>query len=81
MEKAIAMKEKYHYKNYCLLSTIKNLNKEIEIDKLKFHFPKNKIWIDDVDVDKILISNMVPFGKKRYKYFISLSHCVYCFQK
>ena len=30
----------------------------------------NSIWTDDVDIDKMLISKKVSFGKKGYKYFI-----------
>ena len=32
--------------------------------------PKNLILIDNVDIDKTLISNNVSFGKKSCKYFI-----------
>lgn len=48
------------------------MNKEIlrfddnEIDKHKFHLPKNSILIDDADVDKILISDKGSFGKKGF---------------
>ena len=38
---------------------------EIKIEKCKFHYHKNLID----DVDKILISNKVCFGKMGYKYF------------
>ena len=44
------------------------MNKEILIfpdnvtDKHKFHYPENSIWIDDVHVDKTLVSNNVSFG-------------------
>ena len=56
-------------KNYFLLPLVQNMNKEflifgnIEIDKCKFHYPKNPIWIDDVDIDRILISSKVSFDK------------------
>ena len=33
------------------------------IDKHKFYYIKNRIWLDDVDIGKILISNKVSFGK------------------
>ena len=46
------------------------LSRNIKIGKLKFHYRKNQIWINDVDIDKILISNKVSFGKNGYKYFI-----------
>ena len=34
----------------------------IGIVKLKFHYPKNPILIDDVDIDKIFISSKASFG-------------------
>ena len=40
----------------------------IAIDKCKFHYPKNPVWIKDVDIDKILISNKVSFGKNGYNF-------------
>ena len=54
---------------------------DIGIDKGKFHYP---IWIDDVDIDKMLISNKISFGEKGYIYIllvtktmiIKLSHSV-----
>ena len=52
------------------------MNKEILlfgniwIDKRKFHYLKNQIWMNDVDTDKILISNEVSFGESVYKHFI-----------
>ena len=36
---------------------------DIEIERCKFHYYKNSILIDDVDINKILIS-------------IKLSHCI-----
>ena len=52
------------------------INKEILVfgdsrtNKRKLHYPKNSILIDDIYVDKILISNKVFFVDKGYKYFI-----------
>ena len=52
------------------------MNKEIFIfddivmDKCRFHYPKIPIWINNVDIDKIMISDKVSFGKlgnKKYK--------------
>ena len=40
------------------------------INKHKFHYDKNPVLIDDVNIDKILLSNKVSFSKKGYKYFI-----------
>ena len=44
--------------------TIKKLG-DIEIQKLKNHYHKG-----DVDINKIVVSNKVCFGKKRFKGFI-----------
>ena len=43
---------------------------DIEIQKQKFHQHKGLISIKNIDIDKILVSNKVPFGKKRFRYFI-----------
>ena len=42
----------------------------IEIDKRKFNYHESTIFIDDIDVGKISISEKVSFIKKGYKYFI-----------
>ena len=33
--------------------------------KTKFHYSKNPVWIDDADIDKILISKKVYFGIRK----------------
>ena len=43
---------------------------DIEIQKQKFHQHKRPISIKDVDINKIVVSNKVFFGKKGFKYFI-----------
>ena len=43
---------------------------DTEIEKHKFHNHKNLIPIYDVDINKIIVSNRVSFGKKGFKYFI-----------
>ena len=35
---------------------------DIEIEKQKFHSHKNQISIYDVNIDRIVVSNKVPFG-------------------
>ena len=42
---------------------------DTEIGKRKFHQHKSHISIDNTDVNKIVISNKVSFGKKDFKYF------------
>ena len=39
----------------------------IEVEKS--HQCKSPISINDVDISKIVVTNWVPFGKKRFKYF------------
>ena len=41
---------------------------DIEIQKQKFHQDKGPISIKNIDINKIVVSNMVSFGKKRVKY-------------
>ena len=54
---------------------------DIKIDKYKFHHNKTPIFLKDVDIEKVLVSNKVYFGEKNYKYFIGylyykLSHYI-----
>ena len=44
---------------------------DIEIQKQKCHQPKPPILIKNIDIDKIVVTNKVSFGKKAFKYFIS----------
>ena len=43
---------------------------DIEIEKQKFHQHKEPISIKNIDINKIVVSNKVSFGKKGFKYFI-----------
>ena len=43
---------------------------DTEIEKKKSHCHKNTILIDDVYIDKMLISNNTSFGKKGFIYFV-----------
>ena len=38
--------------------------------KYKFHYSKYPFGINTVDIDKIMISNKVSFGKKGFIYFL-----------
>ena len=38
----------------------------IELEKYKFHQHKSPISIYDVNIDKIVVSDKVPLGKKRF---------------
>ena len=41
---------------------------DTEIEKYKFHQYKSPISIDNIDVNKIVVSNKISFGKKNFKY-------------
>ena len=43
---------------------------DTEIEKHKFHQHKNPILRNDIDINKIVVSNKVSFGKKGFKYSI-----------
>ena len=43
---------------------------DIKIPKQKFHQHKRPISIKNIDSDKTVVSNKVPFGKNGFKYFI-----------
>ena len=44
--------------------------RNIEIEKNKFYRNKTPIFLKDVDIEKVLVSNKISFGEKSYKYFI-----------
>ena len=43
---------------------------DIEIQKQNFHQHKEPIFIKNININKIVVSNKVSFGKKGFKYFI-----------
>ena len=43
---------------------------DTEIEKCKFHQYERPISIDSIDIDKIVVSNKISFGKKDFKYFV-----------
>ena len=43
---------------------------DIEIQKQIFHQHKEPISIKNIDINKIVVSNKVSFGKEAFKYFI-----------
>ena len=47
---------------------------DIEMEKQIFHQHKRPISIKDININKIVISNKVSFGKKGFKYFIGYKH-------
>ena len=46
----------------------------IETEKKKFYRNKTPIFLKDVDIKKVLVSNKISFGEKNYKYFIGYLH-------
>ena len=40
------------------------------MEKCKFHENKSRILINDIDINKIVVSNKFLFGKQDFKYFI-----------
>ena len=44
---------------------------DTEIEKNKFYQWKIKTFLKDVDTEKVLESNKIPFAEKKYKYFIA----------
>ena len=46
-------------------------DKNITFDiKFNFHQQKSPILIQDVKIDRTVVSNKVPLGKKSFKYFV-----------
>ena len=43
---------------------------DTEIEKLKFYQQKSPISIGDVDINNMIVSNRVSFGKKSFKFSI-----------
>ena len=43
---------------------------DTEIGEHKFHQYKSSIWINGIDVNKIVVSNEFPSGRQDFKYFI-----------
>ena len=41
----------------------------IEIEKNKYYHNKHPIFLKDVDIEKVLVSNKIPSDGKNYKYF------------
>ena len=37
---------------------------DIEIEKIKFYYHENLNFLKDVDIEKVLVSNEISFGKK-----------------
>ena len=49
---------------------------DIEIKKQKFHKYKRPISIKNIDINEIVVSNKVSFGKKGFKYLIGYKDAI-----
>ena len=45
-----------------------------ETEKSKFCHHKTPVFLKDVDIEKVLVSNKISLVKKNYKYFIGYLH-------
>ena len=52
--------------------TIMKLKKKTNFTAIYCH--KAPIFLKDVDIEKVLVSNKISFGEKNYKYFIGYLH-------
>ena len=43
---------------------------DIKIEKNEFYRLKSPIFLRDVDIEKVLVSNKIFFSEKDYRYFI-----------
>ena len=46
----------------------------VEIEKNKFCHHKTPIFLKDVDIEKVHVSNKISFGERNCKYFIGYLH-------
>ena len=51
---------------------------DIELKSDKFFRHNSPVLLREVDTEKVLVSNKIPFGEKNYKYFID---CLYNYHK
>ena len=73
--KAYIKAKNYWFKKYKFLKAYIKMEKvitfgDIEIYKQTFHQHKEPTSLKNVDIDKIVVSKKVSFGKKGFKYFI-----------
>ena len=62
---------------------------DVKAEKHKFHCYKSRIVLEDVDLDNVLISSKISFGKKKLKntllvtcvMIIKLNHYIKCFRR
>ena len=47
---------------------------DTEIEEFEFHQYKSPISINDLDINKIIVSNKFPFGNQDFRYFIGYKY-------
>ena len=47
---------------------------DTEIKKYNFHRNESPILISDIDINEIVVSNKLPFGKEDFRYFIGYKY-------
>ena len=63
-------KKAEHYKAWKFIITLEIAKEiltfgDIEIEKNKFYANKTPIFLQDVDIEKVLVSNKISFGEKK----------------
>ena len=48
---------------------------DIETEKNEFYCHKTPIFLEDADLEKVLVSNKISFGEKNYKHFFGYLCC------
>ena len=84
LESWFKWKKVEHYKLKKCIKKIKSIYKNGQknitfdyytvIEEYEFHQYKSPISINDIDINKIVVSNKFPFGKQDFKYFTSFKH-------
>ena len=46
------------------------MDKKTEIEEFDFHQYKSQISVNNIDINKIVASDKLPFAKRDFKYFI-----------
>ena len=47
---------------------------DAKVENDKFYCYKSPIFIEDVDINNVLVSNKIAFGEKNFKYFIGYGY-------
>ena len=75
------LKKKYtNLKVYIKMEKTIIKSDDIEMEKQKFHQHKRPILINNIDINKIVVSNKVSFSKKGFEYCMHISSKNECIQ-